>query len=450
MAENLPHRFRSKASQAAGFITSGIWRISHNELSGAKALALRSARIMLLSVRGFITHHCSLHASALTFYSLLSIVPVLAMAFGIAKGFGLEAVLEKNLHLRFAGQEEVLNRVIGFAHSLLANTQGGIIAGIGVVVLLWSVVKVMNNIEGSFNAIWNVRSRSFQRKFSDYLSIMLIGPLLFILASSMTVYIRTQITAMASHTHLLQMVSPAITLGLKLLPYVLMWLLFSLIYIVMPNTRVRLMSGLLAGIVAGTAYQLAQLAYITFQIFVAKTNAVYGSFAALPLFLVWLQASWLIVLFGAEISHAHQNVDRFEWDPDVRHMSAAQQKLVALYICRYLILNFEKGEKPATVEHIAGALKLPMRLVERLVADLTDCGILSRILPADESQRAYQPARDIDHLTIQSIFEALDQRGNNNHFSPPLTPEIERLSAALESISGQIHHSAANKPLKDI
>jgi membrane protein len=187
---------------------------------------------------------------------------VLALAFGIAKGFGLEAVLERDLHLRFEGQEEVLTLVIGFAHSLLENTKGGIIAGIGVVVLLWSVVKVMNNIEGSFNAIWNVQSRAFQRKFSDYLSIMLIGPLLFILASSLTVFIRTQIMAIASHAHLLKIFSPAITQGLKLLPYVLMWLLFTLIYIIMPNTRVRPRSGLLAG-VWPTCISLVN--YITFQ-----------------------------------------------------------------------------------------------------------------------------------------------------------------------------------------
>jgi membrane protein len=162
-----------------------------------------------------------------------------------------------------------------------------------------------------------------------------------------------------------------------------------------------------------------------------------------------LQISWLIVLFGAEISHAHQNVDQFEWEPDIQQMSAARQKLIALYICRYLIENFEKGGKAATAGIIASTLKLPIRLVERLVSDLADCGVLARIISANASQPAFAPARAIDGLTIQSILEALEQRGNSN-YSPPQSLELDKISAALEAISGQIKRSAENRPLRDL
>ena len=184
---------------------------------------------------------------------------------------------------------------------MLDNTKGGMIAGIGIVVVLfWAVIKVLGNIENSFNHIWGVRSRTFIRKLSDYLTIMLICPVLVIMSGSVTVFITSQVSAISGRFELLEMVGPAIYVGLKLLPYTLIWVLFTLTYMIMPNTRVRFDAALLAGISPAAPTRSIQAAYIHFQIFVAKYNAIYGSFAALPLFLMWLQISWFIVLIGAE------------------------------------------------------------------------------------------------------------------------------------------------------
>ena len=303
-------------SKITNFIKTDIWRIRVRNLPRRKSFFIKQLRILLLAIRGFHGDKCPLQASALTFYSILSVVPVVAMAFGVAKGFGFQKLLEKQLLEKFPGQEEVMMQVVNFALSLLENTKGGMIAGIGVAVLLWTVIKVLSNIERSFNTIWEIKkSRTFGRKFSDYLSIMLISPILVIMSSSVTVFITTQVTLITEKIALLGIFSSLIFFILKLLPYCLVWILFTFIYILMPNTKVNFSSGFIAGVFAGTIFQLAQWAYIYFQVGVAKYNAIYGSFAALPLFLVWLQLSWLIVLLGAEISFLinmsiHMNLSR--------------------------------------------------------------------------------------------------------------------------------------------
>ncbi|MGD2099773.1 MAG: YihY/virulence factor BrkB family protein, partial [Desulfobacterales bacterium] len=292
------------------FIRVDIWRIRLADLPFGKSFLIKQLRIIILAIRGFDEDKCFVRASSLTFYTLLSVVPVVAMFFGVAKGFGFEKILEKRLYANFRGQEEIIEKVITFSSSLLQETKGGIIAGIGLAVLFWSALKVLNHIERSFNDIWEIKTgRSWGRKFSDYLAIMLISPLFIIMSGSATVFITTQVEQITQRIALLGMFSPFISFMLNFLPYILVWMLFTFLYVLMPNTKVQFKAGLVGGVVAGTLYQIAQWAYISFQIAAAKYNAIYGSFAALPLFLMWLQISWWIVLFGAELSFANQNVD---------------------------------------------------------------------------------------------------------------------------------------------
>jgi len=240
-------------SKIIEFFKTGVWRIRLKDLPRKKAFAIKQLRIVLLTIRGFSDDKCPLRASALTFYSLLSVVPVAAMAFGIAKGFGFAKRLEKQLYENFSAQEEVLTQVITFANSLLENTKGGVIAGIGIAVLFWSVMKVLGHIETSFNAIWEIEeSRSVGRKVADYLSIMLICPILVIMSSSVTVFITTQITHITEKVALLGMFSPIIFFMLKMLPYGLIWIFFITLYIFMPNTRVDFSAGIIAGVIANT------------------------------------------------------------------------------------------------------------------------------------------------------------------------------------------------------
>jgi len=443
-------KLKNAVSGYIDFIKGDIWRIRLKEQPRKKSYLIKLLRIFLLSIRGFDEDKCLLRASALTFYSLISIVPVVAMLFGIAKGFGFEQRLERQLIEQFQGQQEVITRVIEFAHSLLMNTKGGLIAGVGIIILFWAVIKVLGNIEASFNEVWGIEeARSMGRKFSDYLSVMMLCPILLILSSSATVFITTQVKLIITKVALLGMFSPAILFILKLLPYCIVWVLFSFLYIFMPNTKVSFKSGILAGIIAGTIYQLVQFAYITFQVGAAKYNAIYGSFAALPLFLIWLQVSWFIVLFGAEFSFAHQNVDTYEFEPDSRRISDSFKRLLALNISHLLVSNFAKGEKPLTAAEISHQLEIPIRLVNLILNDLVASGILSDIQTEEDKEVAYQPARDINSLSIKFILESLEDKGINA-IPVAKTAEFKALSEILTAFRDEIERSPSNRLLKDI
>ncbi len=437
-------------SRLLEFIRTDIWRIRLKELSKKKSFGIRLLRIILLATRGLSEGKIHLRASALTLYSLLAIVPVFAMAFGIAKGFGFEKTLQKNLLEKFHGQEEVVTRVIDFANSLLEATKGGLIAGIGLVVLIWAVLRVLRDVENAFNDTWGIEEeRSFGRKFSDYLTIILICPILLVMSGSVTLFINAQVVAITERVALLGYFSQFIFFLLRFLPYCVIWGLFTFVYILVPNTKVNFRSGLIAGVIAGSIYQIVQWGYVYFQVGVAKYNAIYGGFAALPLFLMWLQMSWIIVLIGAEISFAHQNVDTYEFEPDSEHINLSFKRLLSLLIAHLLIRNFSDGEKPLTAQQVSHTLEIPVRLVRQILFELVHSGIMSEVKTVNEKETAYQPALDIHRLTMAHVLEALDQRGVGS--IPVAQPrELGVLSEALEGIREAVDRSPANKLLKDI
>jgi len=405
------------------FLQSGIWHLRLDEMSRVKAVLIKFLRIAVIAVKGFAEDNCLLRASSLTFYCLLSIVPVAAMAFGVAKGFGFEKRLETQLLEQIPGQEEVLLQVVDAARRFLENTKGGLIAGIGVVILFWSVIKVLSHIESAFNRIWQIdRPRNFGRKFADYLSIMLIGPVLVIMSSSATVFITTRITEITQKVALLGMFSPLIFFLMKLLPYGLIWMLFTIMYMLMPNTRVRFGPGFMGGVMAGTAYQIAQWTYISFQVGVARYNAIYGSFAAMPLFLIWLQISWIIVLFGAEISYAGQHGDSYEPKSAYRNISPYLQRVIALMVARLIVKRFSSGQTPLTAQGISDQLALPQTLVRHSLGNLIASRTFTRTCNTDHEPPVYQPAVDIGRLTVHRVMEALERTGSEDIGMKP-TPD---------------------------
>ncbi|HSO77396.1 MAG TPA: YihY/virulence factor BrkB family protein [Bacteroidales bacterium] len=432
------------------FIREGIWRIRLRDLTNGRRFLIKYLRVAIIASKEFIYDQCPLRASALTFYSLLSIVPIVAMAFAIAKGFDLQKHLEAQLMEKFSGQEVVITQVIEFSRNMLQNTKGGVIAGVGVAVLLWAVINVLSQIEESFNDIWGIKkARSLGRKFTDYLSIMLVGPILLIMSSSATVLIATNLNQITQKIALLGLFSPIITLIIKIVPYCLIWILFAFIYIFMPNKKVFLFSGLIAGIAAGTIFVIVQKFYIIFQVGVAKYNAIYGSFAALPLFLIWMQLSWFIMLFGAEISFALQNVDAYEFEPDRKKISPLFRKLLSLQITHLLVINFIKGDKPMTASMICTTLNIPIRLVNELLYDLAGCGLISDATIENSEDSAYQPARDINDFSISFILLALENKGIDT-IPTARTDSFNALSSSLKAFAGTIEKSPANTLLKDI
>ena len=432
----------AKVSKSVQFLKTDIWRLRANKLPANKSFWINQLRIVILAIRGFNEDKCQLRASALTFYSLLSIVPVVAMAFGIAKGFGLEKILEAQIIEGLEGQEDVAERIIGFARSLLENARGGAIAGVGIAVLFWTVIKVLGNIEDSFNDIWGIKkARAFGRKLADYLSVMMICPFLLITASSIAVLLTTRITSIIENLSFLGYVGDVAIFTLRILPYAVIWVVFTFVYVFMPNTKVNFKAGLWAGIFAGTVYQVAQYAYIEFQVGVSKYGAIYGSFAALPLFLVWLQVSWLIVLFGAEVSFAHQNVETYEFETDCLNVSRAFKKIAALTITHLCVREFLRAQKPLTAEDISHELEMPIRLVRSVLFELTEVRILSEVYTDDRVNIGYQPGCYIDDLTVATILERLDERGID---TLPIV-ESQDMDKFRETIR-RFHDMTANSP----
>jgi membrane protein len=436
--------------KVAGFVRTGVWRIRIDEVTGARRTLIRSLRVFLIAFEKFFQDRCILRASSLTFFSVLSIVPVLAMAFAIAKGFGLQSRLERLMVEQLAGQEEVVTRLIGFSRNLLQDTSGGIIAGVGAAFLFWVVISILGSAEESFNHIWKVeKARTFGRKLTDYLALILITPLLLIVSSSATVLVVTQINRIMESFGFLGVISPLVTLIVQIIPYMLIWVLFSFVYLFLPNTRVSFSSGALAGIAAGTAFVVVQWAYLYFQIGVARYNAIYGSFAALPLFLVWMQISWYIVLFGVELSYAHQNERVYEFAPDVMRTSRAFKMLLSLKVMHLVVGNFSEGNPPLSEDQITRRLGLPILLARDILAELTAASLLTPIPTAGNGQAIYQPARSTHDLSISSVVESLENRGES---SLPVNRDdaFATLSHALAAFARAVESSPENRLLKDI
>jgi membrane protein len=430
------------------FCKDEIWLLHEKKLPPLSAALIKSLKIALLSAQGFSRDLCPLRASALTLYSLLSIVPVIAMLFGIAKGFGFEKTLTERLIEQAHQQDELVLKVINFAQNLLDSTKGGVVAGIGIVVLFWTIISLIGNIEESFNHIWKIgRNRSVSRKFSDYLSLMLLAPIILIVASSITVLLNTEVTWLITLIELPEFGTWLVIKVLGLLPLLLMIGLFTFTLIFMPNHKISFRAGLVAGVVTGILYDLLQWAYLSLQIGVSNYNAIYGSFAAIPLFVVWLQIGWMIVLLGCEIAFFLQYYENYRNNNRFSNLSFSLQKVIALQVTHLLIKNFSQLNTPLTADDIAARLVIPIAIIQPILGKLTASHILVEFNIPEEEDDVYQPAVDTNLLTIAFVINALEQCGQNH------LPDInqERLFMdAVNDFKKLMEASKQNCLLRDI
>lgn len=440
-------------SKVIQFLQKGIWEIQLKELSPLKAIPLKYLRILLLAGLGFWKDHCQKNASMLTYYSLLNIVPLIAVAFGIAKGFGLEKIIEKQIvqiATRANWQADATEQILQFSRSMLEHVKGGVIAGIGVLMLFWTVISILGKIESSLNTIWDIqKTRPLVRKFTDYITLIAFAPILFVISSSATVLVASHLKAIMNKIALLGVFSSVILFLLNLLPYVSIWVLLTLLYIVLPNTKVPIRSGLLGALAAGTVFQIIQWIYIKFQIGITKYGAIYGSFAALPLFLIWVQTSWMIILFGAEIAHANEHYETFGFHPDYSRISPSSKKLLILRIFHLLVEKFAKGEKPLALKQISNTLQIPLRLVRQLLNELLEAGLVVEVSKGKNGEMAFQPAKTIEGITIKNVLEVYEQRGDS--FLPQsVSGEAQQILKYLKEIEAAMERSPGNIHLKEI
>jgi membrane protein len=427
-----------------------IWNTPLSEISKGKTFLVRQLRIIVLATRGFYNDKVQLRASALTFYSLLSVIPVVAIAFAIAKGFGLDQNLSQLITDKFQTNQELMKEILRIASDAIEETRGGYIAGVGMIILFWSVMSLLEHIESSFNHIWQIRSsRPWYRKFTDYLTIMLIAPVFIILSSSITVFISTQLTEFMSKAAILSFFKPIISFLIQVIPYFLSWITLTILYIIMPNAKVKFVPALISGIIAGTIMQFTFWLYIDLQFGISKLSAIYGSFAAVPLFIVFLQTTWIVVLLGAELSFANQNISRYEFESEALNISNFQKRALALMIMHKIIINFSIGEKPVSAENIATNLKIPMRLARDILQDLCSVNLVSVIHENEQKERFYQPALDINKITVSYVFTRLDKKGIEQ-IMVNKNKDYDRVISMLEKFDRLIAKSDSNILIKDL
>ncbi len=425
------------------FFKEEIWSHDLTSKSRRRTFLIRQVRIYFLAFKGFFEDRAAVKAAALTYFTMLSIVPIFAIAFAIARNFGFEDRLHEVINKNMQGQEEIMNWVTSMVDNLLKNAKGGVLAGVGVVILFWSVIQVLNNIESSFNDIWQIRkARNPMRKFSDYLAIMILSPFAIGLSGSFMVKIQ-------SAANEIELFKPLVVTLIKSVPYLSIWLLFTIVYIVMPNTKVKFKYAVIAGIIAGTVALIFQSLYQNLQIGVWKFNTLYGSIAMIPLFMIWLQITWLIVLVGAELSFAYQNIENYEFEENALKLSHNNKRILTLLISRQIIRNFEEGTDPWNTDTLSHELGIPIRLVNELVYELVQAGILSELAGNNPKERSYQPAVDINKITVQYIYNQMELVGGE-HMIVTESDDLNKITRIHEHILHSIRESPSNILLKDI
>ena len=403
---------KKKITDIWKFLTYDIWRITEDEVTRTKFSLYNIIKTVYLCINRFTKDRMANKASALTYSTLLAIVPILAILFAVARGFGFDNLMEHQFRNGFGGATETSDTILEFVNSYLSQTKGGVFIGVGLIMLLWTVINLVSNIEITFNRIWGVKkARNMYRKITDYFSMFLLMPILIVVSGGLSIFMSTMLKQIEDFV----LLAPIMKFLIRLIPFVLTWFMFTGLYIFMPNTKVKFKHALISGILAGSAYQAFQFLYISSQLWVSRYNAIYGSFAALPMFLLWLQISWTICLFGAELTFAGQNIRNFSFDKDPQNISRRYRDFISILIMSLIAKRFEQNEPPYTSEQLADEHQIPIRLTNQTLYQLQEINLIHEVVTDQKSENiAYQPSMDINQLNVAVLLERLDTYGSEN------------------------------------
>ena len=396
------------------FLLHDIFRVTEDELSKTMRFFIRLLKKIIISIRGFIEDDLIIKASSLTYYTMLAIVPIFALFLAIGKGFGFAEIIEGFVIKLIGDNPEITTIIMGFINNYLAQTQGGLFVGFGIGLLLWAVLNMFRQIEMNFNDIWNVKkNRSIVRQFTTYITMLIVVPILIVISSGLSSKVDAYVEIIAQST-VGSFLIPIYQFLVKLSPFVIYWLLFTLIFLIIPNTKVKITDAMLAGVVTGTAFLAIQFLYVNGQISLAQYNAVYGSFAAIPLLLFWLQISWLIVLYGAELCYVSQNLINFSFESDTKNISRRYKDYTLFVVLKIIINRFCQAQEPISANQIAVDYNIPIRLVHDHLKLLVDTNIISEIYIEQNAERFYQPALDVNLITVHLVFDRINRLGSEN------------------------------------
>lgn len=393
------------------FFTRGIWRIEDGRLPRIQRTAFRMLKKLFLATETFVNNNISSHASALTYSTILATVPILSIVFAIGRGFGYGSLIEDKIRGHLTISHEVADTVLGFINSYLEHTQNGIFIGVGLIMLLYTLIQLTSNIEYTFNTIWGVKKpRNIYRRIADYISVFLLLPILIVVSSGLSIFLVTLSQSLPDFIVLDSTLKGLIHLS----PYILSGLAFTGLYMYMPNTWVRFRHAVMPGFIAGCAFQLVQYFYIHSQIWVSSQNAIYGSFAAIPMFMLWVQISWFICLYGAELSYANQNLDNYSYAKDINNLSRRYHDFIITLILSKICKRFEKGMTGYTAQGLSMENNIPIRLVNILLDELVNMKLIIEVCEEKKHAAVYLPAEDINRMTVNYLLERIDTYGSEH------------------------------------
>ena len=405
------------------YVTEGVWRDRRN------TLWVRIVKVVSLTVKSFMSSDLQSTACALTYRLILALVPFLALIFAIGRGFGFQNILKSQLFNYFPSQRKALETAIGFVDSYLEQASEGLFVGVGLVVLLWTLISLIGAVEDAFNQIWGVKhGRTLWRKITDYTAIFLILPVLMVCGSGLPAFMTSSVE------NYLPFMTPLVSFGLDAASVILIWLFFTGVYMLIPNTKVKFTNALPAGILAGLAYQILQALFVAGQIYVSKYNAIYGGFSFLPLLLVWLQLVWLFTLSGALICYSAQSITDYAQESDVSGISFKYKAKVGIGLLAVIFSRYKEGKQPLTASGLQHVFGLPVRLISNLLQEMEELGLVSRVLPTKNPEIiAFQPARDITSLTVGNVLADFRNYGTHD-FVREFDAEFKQLNDILNRI----------------
>ncbi len=429
------------------FMQKDLWDIDVLSLGGYRSFFIKSLRLLNVVISEFTKGELTLRAMSLVYTTLLSIVPVLAISFSVLKAFGVHNEVVEPFLLKFlaplgAKGEEITIQIIGFVE----NMKVGVLGTLGLGMLIYTFISVIQKIESSFNAIWKIqKSRSLARKFSDYISVVLIGPVLLFSALGLT-------ATLMSTTIVQKMVSiePFGTLFYFIAdksPYVLVCGAFTFLYIFIPNTKVKFKSALVGGIIAGTLWETAGWAFASFIVTSTKYAAIYSGFAILIIFMIWIYLNWLILLVGAQLSFYHQ-YPYFINSGSGHFLSGSRFREKLIFLIMYLVgYNYYHDKKHWTLESLVSRLELPVNKVQNAISLLEQNRL---ILETSDDPPAYMPAKDIGIMTLHEIHNIARNADKGALLIEQKSLSIHEVDTIIETLDKACIDTLGNKTLKDL
>ena len=412
-----------KISDITRFLRYDMWRRTSAEYNGFfQRIGYGIIRTIVLVVRGFTSKNLNEKAKALTYSLIFAVVPILAMIIAVAKGFGVADVIETQLNASFLGETNMVPTIMSMVERYLETAQQGVFIGVGLLILLWAIYSFFDSVETTFNRIWNVkRTRSILRQIMTYIAIVVLIPVLIVCSAGINILLHSAVSGVAELGLVHNVLHDS---GVKFLQFVMCWLLFTIMYLAVPNAKVRFMSALIPGVLVGTLFQLLQMLSVYLIAMLSRTSIVYGAFASIPILMTWLQWTSLLILIGAEMSYAIQNNEEFEYEHELKSMSRRYKDFIMLYLLSMIIKRFENGEEPLAAKELAIRNKLPIRAVNSLLSRMVETGVLHEVVIEEGEEKRYQPALDTHKITIGMVLDRIDAQGTEQFIASP-TPEMQ-------------------------